>query len=138
FSNREPRANVVFAANASRTLLRHCRAGCHHPTWTDCRQHGSSLFKAAAGTRSCDLSASGARVGPQTDFGRTAVSGTAAANGDDHGRIQRGEAEELRRAFGFKRSERRMKEVEVKLRQGMNQNGITGEVQDQIIHSITS
>ena len=49
-----------------------------------------------------------------------------------------GEAEELRRAFGFKRSERRMKEVEVKLRQGMDQNGITGDVQDQIIHSITS
>ena len=49
-----------------------------------------------------------------------------------------GEAEELRRAFGFKRSERRMKEVEVKLRQGMDRNGITGEVQDQIIHSITS
>jgi error-prone DNA polymerase len=49
-----------------------------------------------------------------------------------------GEAEELRRAFGFKRSERRMKEVEVKLRQGMDQNGISGDVQDQIIHSITS
>src|SRR5207237_1179135 len=49
-----------------------------------------------------------------------------------------GEAEELRRAFGFKRSERRLNEVEVKLRQGMDQNGITGEVQDQIIHSITS
>jgi error-prone DNA polymerase len=49
-----------------------------------------------------------------------------------------GEAEELRRAFGFKRSERRMKEVEVKLREGMNKNGITGDVQDQIIHSITS
>jgi error-prone DNA polymerase len=49
-----------------------------------------------------------------------------------------GEAEELRRAFGFKRSERRMKEVEVKLREGMNRNGITGDVQDQIIHSITS
>ncbi|HEY2384885.1 MAG TPA: error-prone DNA polymerase [Terriglobia bacterium] len=49
-----------------------------------------------------------------------------------------GQAEELRRAFGFKRSERRMKEVEVKLRQGMDQNGIAGEVQDQIIHSITS
>jgi error-prone DNA polymerase len=49
-----------------------------------------------------------------------------------------GQAEELRRAFGFKRSERRMKEVEVKLRQGMNQKGITGDVQDQIIHSITS
>src|SRR5215467_6397675 len=49
-----------------------------------------------------------------------------------------GEAEELRRAFGFKRSERRMKEVEVKLRQGMDRNGINGAVQDQIIHSITS
>jgi len=30
-----------------------------------------------------------------------------------------GEAEELRRAFGFKRSEARMKEIEVKLRRGM-------------------
>ena len=49
-----------------------------------------------------------------------------------------GEAEELRRAFGFKRSERRMKEVEVKLREGMNRNGIAGSVQDQIIQSITS
>jgi error-prone DNA polymerase len=49
-----------------------------------------------------------------------------------------GQAEELRRAFGFKRSERRMKEVEVKLREGMDRNGITGEVQDQIIRSITS
>jgi len=49
-----------------------------------------------------------------------------------------GEAEELRRAFGFKRSERRMKEVEVKLREGMNKNGIKGDVQDQIIQSITS
>src|SRR6059036_2480479 len=49
-----------------------------------------------------------------------------------------GEAEELRRAFGFKRSERRMKDVEVKLRLGMDRNGITGDVQDQIIRSITS
>ena len=49
-----------------------------------------------------------------------------------------GEAEELRRAFGFKRSERRMKEVEVKLRAGMDRNGITGEVQDKIVQSITS
>src|SRR3989449_1713343 len=49
-----------------------------------------------------------------------------------------GEAEELRRAFGFKRSERRMKEVEVKLREGMNKNGIGGDVQDEIIQSITS
>src|SRR2546423_1730409 len=49
-----------------------------------------------------------------------------------------GEAEELRRAFGFKRSEKRMEEVEVKLRAGMDRNGITGKVQDTIIQSITS
>src|SRR5712691_7127623 len=49
-----------------------------------------------------------------------------------------GEAEELRRAFGFKRSEKRMKEVEVKLRCGMEKNGITGKVQDTIVQSVTS
>jgi error-prone DNA polymerase len=49
-----------------------------------------------------------------------------------------GEAEELRRAFGFKRSEARMKEVEVKLRLGMKRNGITGKAQDQIVQAITS
>jgi error-prone DNA polymerase len=49
-----------------------------------------------------------------------------------------GEAEELRRAFGFKRSERRMKDVEVKLRAGMERNGIAGAVQDTIVKSITS
>ena len=49
-----------------------------------------------------------------------------------------GEAEELRRAFGFKRSERRMRDIEVKLRAGMERNGISREAQDQIVHSITS
>src|SRR5216110_4141903 len=49
-----------------------------------------------------------------------------------------GEAEELRRAFGFKRSEARMKEVEVKLRQGMTRNGISPKAQDEIVQSITS
>jgi error-prone DNA polymerase len=49
-----------------------------------------------------------------------------------------GEAEELRRAFGFKRSEARMRDVEVKLRAGMARNGITGEAQDAIVRSITS
>ena len=40
-----------------------------------------------------------------------------------------GEAEELRRAMGFKRSEARMKEIEKKLRRGMEQNGIAPETQ---------
>jgi error-prone DNA polymerase len=49
-----------------------------------------------------------------------------------------GEAEELRRAMGFKRSEKRMQEIEAKLRAGMARNGISREAQEQIVHSITS
>ncbi len=49
-----------------------------------------------------------------------------------------GQAEDLRRAFGFKRSEKRMAEIEVKLREGMQRNGIHGKVQDAIVHSITA
>jgi error-prone DNA polymerase len=49
-----------------------------------------------------------------------------------------GEAEELRRAFGFKRSERAMREVELKLRAGMARQGIGGAAAEAIIHSITA
>jgi error-prone DNA polymerase len=49
-----------------------------------------------------------------------------------------GEAEELRRAFGFKRSEHRMKDIEKKLRAGMEKTGIGGETQDKIVQAITS
>ena len=49
-----------------------------------------------------------------------------------------GEAEELRRAFGFKRSEARMKDVEIKLRRGMERNRIDPETQEKIVQSIVS
>jgi len=49
-----------------------------------------------------------------------------------------GEAEELRRAMGFKRSQARMKEIEARLREGMTVNGLTQEAQEQIILSISS
>jgi len=49
-----------------------------------------------------------------------------------------GEAEELRRAMGFKRSAKRMQQIEGRLRAGMEKNGITGAVADQIVLSITS
>jgi error-prone DNA polymerase len=48
------------------------------------------------------------------------------------------EAEELRRAFGFKRSERRMVEIEAKLRAGMAQQGIEGRAADEIVRAITA
>ncbi len=49
-----------------------------------------------------------------------------------------GQAEELRRAMGFKRSERRMKVIEQQLREGMARQGIAGEAAEQIITSIAS
>ena len=49
-----------------------------------------------------------------------------------------GEAEELRRAFGFKRSEKRMQQIEGKLRAGMARQGITGAAAEEILRSITS
>ncbi|HYX27772.1 MAG TPA: error-prone DNA polymerase [Pyrinomonadaceae bacterium] len=49
-----------------------------------------------------------------------------------------GEAEELRRAMGFKRSEQRMKEIERKLRRGMTKKGINAKTQDEIVEQIAS
>ncbi len=49
-----------------------------------------------------------------------------------------GEAEELRRAMGFKRSVKRMQQIETRLRAGMATNGITGQAADDIVLSITS
>ncbi len=49
-----------------------------------------------------------------------------------------GEAEELRRAFGFKRSEHRMQQIEGRLRAGMAKQQITGDTADEIIRSITA
>ncbi|MCU1301232.1 MAG: polymerase alpha subunit [Candidatus Sulfotelmatobacter sp.] len=49
-----------------------------------------------------------------------------------------GEAEDLRRAMGFKRSQARMREIEARLRAGMTQNGISPKAQEEIILSITS
>ncbi len=49
-----------------------------------------------------------------------------------------GEAEELRRAMGFKRSEERMAQIEGRLRSGMAARGISGAAQDEIVRGITS
>src|SRR5258708_7744105 len=49
-----------------------------------------------------------------------------------------GEAEELRRAMGFKRSAERMEKIEARLRAGMLRNGLHGNTADDIVRSITS
>src|SRR5262249_8511264 len=49
-----------------------------------------------------------------------------------------GQAEDLRRAMGFKRSEKRMKKIETQLREGMARQGITGDAAERIIKAIAS
>jgi error-prone DNA polymerase len=49
-----------------------------------------------------------------------------------------GEAEELRRAMGMRRSQARMQELKVKLRRGMTDNGILPDAQEKIVKSVES
>ena len=49
-----------------------------------------------------------------------------------------GEAEELRRAMGFKRSVERMDKIEARLRSGMRARGFTRAAEDQIVLHISS
>ncbi|HVX93966.1 MAG TPA: error-prone DNA polymerase [Polyangia bacterium] len=49
-----------------------------------------------------------------------------------------GQADELRRAMGFKRSQQRMNSIEGDLRAGMNARGIKGAAQDEIVQGIKS
>ena len=49
-----------------------------------------------------------------------------------------GQAEQLRRAMGFKRSVERMSEIEARLRQGLSKNGIGGDAAEEIVRAIKS
>jgi error-prone DNA polymerase len=49
-----------------------------------------------------------------------------------------GEAEELRRAMGSKRSVERMQAIEARLRAGMTERGISKKAQEEIFHAISS
>ncbi len=49
-----------------------------------------------------------------------------------------GEAEELRRAMGFKRSTEKMQRIEGRLRAGMEARGILGEAQEEVVRGIQS
>ncbi len=48
------------------------------------------------------------------------------------------QAEELRRAVGMRRSQERMQQLVVELRAGMSANGISQQVQDNIVQSVSS
>ena len=49
-----------------------------------------------------------------------------------------GEAEELRRAMGFKRSQDKMQRLSRRLRDGMTERGITGAAQEEILRGVVA
>jgi error-prone DNA polymerase len=49
-----------------------------------------------------------------------------------------GEAEELRRAMGFKRSQDKMQRLSQRLRDGMQERGITGAAQEEILRGVVA
>ena len=79
-SGGKPRANVVPAAPAPQTFLRHRGAGRDHPPRPDRRPDGESIFAAPPGTRRRHLSASLARTRAEAHARRSALSGTTAAH----------------------------------------------------------
>ena len=104
----------------ARAFLRHRRRGRDHPARADRRQHGASVSGAAARRSAGDLSASAARAGARRARWacrcfRSSCCGWRWSWPDSRG----GEAEELRRAMGFKRSVKRMQQIETRLRDGM-------------------
>ncbi len=48
------------------------------------------------------------------------------------------QAEQLRRAMGFKRSDERMSDIERQLQEGMARRGVSGAVADEVVNHITS
>ena len=103
----------------ARALLRPRRRGRDHPARADRRQHGASVSGAAARRRAGDVSrircssrCSSARWACRCF--RSSCCGWRWSSPDFSG----GEAEELRRAMGFKRSVKRMQQIEARLRDG--------------------
>ena len=92
----------------------------------DRRKDGASLFEAAAGTRRVTYPHPSLEPVLERTLGVPLFQEQLLRMAMIAAGFSGGEAEELRRAFGFKRSERRMKEIETKLRAGMTANGIVG------------
>ena len=99
-------------------FLRHRRRGRDHPARADRRPDGASVSEAAAGTGAGRLPASrrssrsSARTLGVPLFQEQLLRMAMVAAG-----FSGGEAEELRRAMGFKRSEKRMQQIEGRLRE---------------------
>ena len=91
-----------------------------------------------AGREDSDVFRRPIEAGAGTHPRRSAFPGADAEDRNDHGQFFRDEAEELRRAVSFHRSQERMNKVSVKLRAAMERNGVAPDAIERILQSITS
>ena len=119
-------------------ILRPRRRSRDHPAGADRRPDGASVSDAAARAGAGGVSASVAGADSRAHARRAALPGAAAADGDGRGGFSGGEAEELRRAIGFKRSEKRMQKIEGSSARGWRSRRSPATPRSEIIHSITS
>ena len=99
---------------------------------------GEPLLDAPPGTTEGRLSASLAGTGAGAHAGRAAVSGTIAARRHDRRRIYRRRSGRAAPGLWLQAQREAHADIEVKLRAGMERNGITGAAQEEILQSITS
>jgi error-prone DNA polymerase len=104
----------------------------------DHRPDGPPVPRAAGGPSARRLSASLARADPPRTLGVPLFQEQLLRMGMVAAGLTGGEAEELRRAFGFRRSRARMQTIEAKLRAGIARNGITGPAAEEIVREITA
>ena len=135
----KPGPDVVPATPASQAFLRHRGAGGHHSSRADCGADGESVFAAPPwGAKKLPMPHPSLEPVLKRTLGVPLFQEQLLRMAMVVAGFSGGEAEDLRRAMGFKRSEKRMKEIEAKLRAGMERNGISREAQEQIVLSITS
>ncbi len=122
----EPGADGDAAAHEAGPLLRPRGRGGDHPARPHRRKDGPSVPAAEERPRAGRLPPSLARAHPEAHPRRPLFQEQLLRIAMTVAGFTGGEAEELRRAMGFKRSEKRMKAIEARLRAGMGERGITG------------
>ena len=141
FSNRKPRANGDVAAHEAEMFLRCRDRSRDHSARADPGRHGASVSGATRRARRRSLILS-IRTLLKPILERTLgvplfqeqMLKIAMVMADFSG----DEAEELRRALSFHRSQERMEKVSVKLRAAMERKNVAPEVIEKIMQSITS
>jgi error-prone DNA polymerase len=140
-SGGESGADVGAGAESSEGVLRPGRAGRPHPPWSDRRQDGEPLYAAMLrrqGREQVTYPHPLLELVLERTLGVPLFQEQLIRIAMVIANFSGGEAEELRRAMGMRRSKEKMYQLEKKLSAGMTAKGVAPAAQKQIIQSIAS